>query len=98
MCGWREAVGHHRAGGEENIGQSVKAAWWQIREQPLDSEISVFFLLQPPPHFPSGQPAAPAARLLGLQRGAGTAEFLAHLFRFSPPQHQLYQELRELLC
>ena len=43
MCGWREAVGHHRAGGGENIGQSIKAAWWQIREQPLDSEISVFF-------------------------------------------------------
>lgn len=57
-----------------------------------------FFLLQPPPHFPSGQPAAPAAWPLELLREPGTDEFLEHLFRFSPPQNQLYQELWDLLC
>ena len=90
-------MGHHRAGCGENIVQSIKAAGWQISEQPLDSEISVFFPVAASTPL-SGQPAAPAARLLELQRGAGSAEFLEHLFRFSPPQHQLYQELRELLC
>lgn len=26
VCGWRKVVDHHRTGGEEDIGQFVKAA------------------------------------------------------------------------